>query len=245
MKCIKQFLSAGLLLSLNAVTVQAALLVRAGGSMVYDTGLDITWVADANLFKTQVENDANLINTVINNVGSVADSYSGSHTLTAGDFSFASYGLMNWWGAQAWAANLSYGGYSDWRLPTTPSTATYDYNQTSSELGHLFYSGLGGTAFNSITKNHNADYSLFSNVQSSVYWSGNESGSVNAPDPGYAWAFNTQNGYQNAFSLKDNQFLAWAVRSGDVATVPEPASVWLLSSGLLGIASMRRRGNIV
>ena len=80
MKCTKELLSVGLLLSLNTVTTQAALLSRAGGSMVYDTGLDITWVADANLFKTQAGNDANLVNTIINNVGSVADSYSGTHT---------------------------------------------------------------------------------------------------------------------------------------------------------------------
>ncbi len=28
-------------------------------------------------------------------------------------------GLMNWTAANAWAAGLVYGGYSDWRLPTT------------------------------------------------------------------------------------------------------------------------------
>jgi hypothetical protein len=28
-------------------------------------------------------------------------------------------GLMNWTAATTWAANLSYGGYDDWQLPTT------------------------------------------------------------------------------------------------------------------------------
>ena len=244
MKYFLQCLSVGLLLSLNTVAAQATLLSRSGGSMIYDTDLDITWVTDANLFKTQIANDASLVDAIINNVGSVADSYSGSHNLTASDFAFASYGLATWWGAQAWAANLSYGGYSDWRLPTTPGTATSDFNQSGSELGHLFYTELGGTALNSIITNHNDNNKLFSNIQAGVYWSGNESESVNTPDPGYAWNFNTSNGYQNAFSLKDNHFIPWAVRSGDVAAVPVPASIWLFISGLLGFFGMKRFGNI-
>ena len=147
-------------------------------------------------------------------------------------------GLMTWTQAVAWADNLVLGGYSDWRLPTTiPATA--GYNQTGSELGELFYNELGGVAGSSITTTHNANYNLFTNVQSYVYWSGSEY----APVPSYAWYFSTGYGSQGN-DFKYNQLYAWAVRPGDVAAVPVPAAFWLFGSGLMGLLGLRRRGNI-
>ncbi|MFZ4698769.1 MAG: hypothetical protein ACOYMG_01845, partial [Candidatus Methylumidiphilus sp.] len=58
---------------------------------------------------------------------------------------------------------------------------------------------------------------LFINMQNSVYWSGTEY----APFPFIAWYFGTNLGYQY-FDYKDISLYAWAVRSGDVAAVPEP-----------------------
>lgn len=43
---------AGLALLAAGTSAQAALLSRAGGQAVYDTDLDLTWVADANLAQT-------------------------------------------------------------------------------------------------------------------------------------------------------------------------------------------------
>lgn len=63
-----------------------ATLIDRGGGMIYDTDLNITWLADANYAKTS---------------GYDAD------------------GLMTWAAANAWAQNLTYGGYTDWRLPKT------------------------------------------------------------------------------------------------------------------------------
>ena len=117
------------------------------------------------------------------------------------------------------------------------------YNCTGSELGNMFYGdinhGLGGVANTSITTTHNANYDLFTNIQSSVYWSGTEY----APDPNDAWLFSTSNGYQLNAS-KDGNFYAWAVRSGDVAAVPEPGVMGLLGIGALAWAGTkaRRRG---
>jgi len=147
-------------------------------------------------------------------------------------------GLMTWANAVAWADLLTLGGYTDWSLPTTVP-AVSGINQTGSQMGNLFYTQLDGLAYNSIATTHNANYNLFTNVKSAVYWSGSEY----APVPSYAWLFDTYGGYQ--FSRdKDDQFYAWAVRPGDVAAVPVPGAFWLFGSALVALTGLKRRGSI-
>ena len=77
-------------------------------------------------------------------------------------------GKMTWANAVAWADQLTLGGFTDWSLPTTVP-ADYGYNQTGSQMGNLFYTQLGGVASTSIGTTHNANYNLFTNVQSYAY----------------------------------------------------------------------------
>ena len=146
-------------------------------------------------------------------------------------------GAMNWSTAMAWADGLSIGGVDDWRLPGGPMVA-YGYNQTTSEMGNMFYNVLGGTAGRSITTTHSnaTNYDLFQNIQSGVYWSGVEflSGQV-------AWSFDFSDGFQARYPEGTNLF-AWAVRSGDVGgnPVPAPGTLALLGAGLLGWAGVKR-----
>jgi hypothetical protein len=240
-------LALALLVSTAATgTAQASLVARTGG-MVYDTVNDITWAADANLFKTQAASNANLVSEIIaGNGGVVYDtanyyntpSYSGSNTLTGADFNTGT-GTMTWFGAQAWANNLTLGGFTDWSLPTT-IPATYGYNQTGSQMGDLFYNELGGVAGKSIATTHNANTNLFTNVQNFVYWSGSEY----EPYPINAWDFDTAYGGYQDYNDKDLQFYAWAVRPGDVAAVPVPGAFWLFGSAMVGLMGLKRRGNI-
>ena len=220
-------------------TAQASLVARAGG-MVYDDVNNITWASDANLFQTQAASNPNLVSEIIAaNGGVVHDTPNGydngTYTLTTADFN-SSAGTMTWWGAQAWANNLSLGGYTDWSLPTTAFQIA-GYNQTNSQLGDLFYNQLSGVAGTSITTAHNDNYNLFSNVQSYIYWSSTEYASV----PLSAWHFVTYDGGQFG-NGKFLQLYAWAVRPGDVsvAAVPLPGAVWLFLSGL-GLVSFKRK----
>ena len=89
-------------------------------------------------------------------------------------------------------------------------------------MGHLFYNELEGAAGLSITTIHNSNFALFTNVQSSFYWSGAEY----APDPGSAWGFVFHSGFHGA-SGKGSNFFAWAVHDGDVgaSSVQEPG-IW-------------------
>jgi hypothetical protein len=204
-------------LALITTTINAAVLPLEGrletalGSGVflayYDPNLDITWLADANA-----------------GAGSAFDD-----ELSTTD------GVMTWANANAWAASLTLGGMSDWRLPTTlnldstcdsPVNST-GFNCTGSEMGYLYYEeGITGAA-----------PGPFSNLQSSLYWSGTEF----VLDPTKAWFFNFFSGIQIS-TPKFAGLFAWAVHSGDVpAVVPVPAAVWLFGSGLLGLVGMARR----
>jgi hypothetical protein len=150
----------------------------------------------------------------------------------------ANNGRMTWWEANEWAASLSVLGITGWRLPGGPMVA--GYNRTSSEMGNLFYTVLGGVAGSQIAEVHNeANYNLFKNIQSEdiPYWSGVEF------DSGVAWDFYFSNGFQNFDVLKSGKLFAWAVHDGDVGAspVPLPGALVLMSPALLGLLGVNRR----
>ena len=153
-------------------------------------------------------------------------------------------GVMNWADANNWAAGLTVNGVDGWRLADTlqpdascdnqSGGASSGFDCTGSELGNLFYNVLGGSAYSSITTTHNANYGLFSNVQSDFYWTATE---LNTD---VAWVFGMNYGNQGT-DLKTYNKSVWAVQSGDVSAVPVPAAVWLFGSGLIGLVGFARR----
>jgi hypothetical protein len=241
MKTTNTLLIATALLSLNGTT-HAALYDR-GNGMIYDSALNVTWMQDANYAGTS--------------------GYSTKRDLN----NTHAPGAMNWMEAQTWVGDLTYGGYTDWRLPsghllTGTHEWSYDgstdagYRNTRSELGHLYYE-LGN--IEAYTNDHQYEpqpgYGFknflftdagtglgvsFLNVQNYVYMELEDFPSTNEQYPeGAMWTF-TGSGAHMAFYKRD-YFYAWAVRDGDVAAVPVPAAAWLFGSGLIGLAAARRR----
>lgn len=234
-------------LSLASIVVGALLtnpadaaLIDRGGGLIYDSALNVTWLADANYAKTS---------------GYDAD------------------GKMSWQNAAGWADSLSYYdsvrnvSYTDWRLPTfndlggvgcdygySGTDCGYNVSTVSSELAHLYYGDLANKGFvdsrglqqdgyglvDDPANPH--DESLFSNIQTYYYWIGTPYNGTGGNSQDHAWYLQTATGMQN-YTSKGSNFYAWAVRDGDVATVPAPESFGLFISGmgLIGLAVNRQR----
>jgi len=200
-----------------------AALYDRGNGLIYDDVLDITWMQDANYAHTSGYDVANAV------VG------------TYGSYYIAPGGRMGWEAANAWAAQLEYAGYDDWRLASAGNAPAFGYNATDGELGHMYYNNLGMTAGTSIS--HNMSFTdatpgggteSFLNVQSYAYWYGEEYANE------IAWGFHTSYGRVDANSKSDSNF-TWAVRDGDVSSVPVPAAAWLFGSALAGLLVARSK----
>jgi len=213
-------------------SAHAALYDR-GNGLIYDDVLDITWMQDANYAQTS---------------GYDLD------------------GSMNWADSKTWADQLSYGGFDDWRLasanlmnPTSPfpcfaSNGSCDrgYNNTTGELGHMFYNNLGNLGAVDTNGNSQSGYG----VTNSSFTDGNSGASVsivNLQNHGYwldeekpytrdAWVFYLSSGNQ-IYGHKLGGHYSWPVHDGDigVSAVPLPAGIYLFLSGLVGLGLMRGR----
>ena len=233
-------ISAGLLALSFATVSDAALVSRLGGLAYYDTDADLTWLADANAAQTS--------------------GYTGTGVLANG--------RMTWQAANDWAADLTVGGVSGWRLANTnPVNGTaFNYSfmdngstdfghnasrsgtayagSQGSELANLFYNVLGNVS--NYDSSGIFDYGCAGSCLTSTGPFSNVqsnfywSATEYAPNTNDAWFFNMYYGSQYR-NDKNSSLYGWAVQSGDVSAVPVPAAVWLFGSGLLGLVGVARR----
>ncbi len=152
-------------------------------------------------------------------------------------------GRMHWEEARNWTENLEYGGYQDWRLPSTRGKTDggenfYEVYSDGTELGHMYRHNLGW------------EFGVWHDGQHTPEFldaaSGTRKNLVNYGPYGYwyqeaydntaSWGFAPSIGISNLPNSMIGRYAAWAVRDGDVqvAPVPLPGAIWLLISAIVG-----------
>ena len=238
MKTASRFV-ATLVLVLLGSTSRAAL-VDVGNGLVNHPAANLTWVADANLFRTMAAADAALVTKVVASWGdgdipTLAGDGS-THTIVAADFDAAT-GRMNWYGARAWLSYLKfthYKGYSDWRLPEVGTASLQTggclvcvpdggFAVNSSEWWRLYFEELGGTAHVPIATSNNGGYALFQNIEGDAFWGNAQNGTTTA--------LFRDGGEQVSDQTNVVGFRAWIVRDGQSVADPPLAPYISFSPG--------------
>ena len=177
----------------------------------YDTDLNITWIANANLAAESAFDDDHI----------------------AGSPNSNSDGLMVLDNARAWAKQLNVKGVTGWRLSHSSfnTLAMTDPDEPLhpliDELDHLFKITLGNNYSNQLNPGL-TNTGLFTNIQTDyAYW--NEA----LPEINYySWTYFFK-GIGAGAAFGNETYYAWAVRDGDIAVVPEPSKPEIILIGTI------------
>lgn len=219
---------------------EAALYDR-GQGLIYDDVLNITWLQDANYAKTSGYDSDGLMNWQDANTWAASLSYGGFD-----DWRLPTLSPSN---GTAFDYNFSYDGSTDQgnNITSPTSELAYMYHVNLNNIDNCSTTGICpqpgwtfGTTLTAFqdTANGNAIKNFSNLTGHDAYWYGNEY----APDTSSAWSFWIVYGEQNGEgSAKAAEFNAWAVRDGDVSSVPVPGAVWLFGSAIAGLVGFGRR----
>ncbi len=258
----------GLALAFCAADASANL-VTIGNGLVLDTSDGVYWT-DGLYFTNAMENNPGgtpalgLLNGTTNLIGTTVNDPSGNaHTLTTSDFSYYSvlmpHGLLaDWYGATAYAQNLSYTVGSTqvtgWSLPTVADLqslwnqlGTYGINPNDTALLTQYPNAAVASPQTGATDPFN--YTL-PKIWTTDGATDTPSGSVNGPNGFYVDFTKSNQGqavYEGNLPLT-NQSNVWAVYNGPLnlqalaaAPVPVPGAAWLFGSALAGAGLLRSR----
>jgi len=207
-----------------------------GNGLIYDDVLDITWLQDANY----AHSSGYSLNNATENIYSISP------------LKISADGQMAWEAAKNWAYNLTYMGFTEFRLPSTNFIDSNDvytntcwandgscgrgFNITNSELGHMYYVNLENPS--EVDENGNDQFpgngidNLNTNFLDST--SNQIKDFINISYAGQIWFAEGYQSYQsNAYRFitrngmqRDGakyQFgYAWAVHDGDIGLAPVP-----------------------
>jgi hypothetical protein len=186
----------------------SGLVGRDGGQTVFDSRLNVTWMADANLAAKQTFGV-----TGINKTGSM-------------DYATA----ILWVSAMnALDHGAGYLGHNNWQLPTTPATdascertgrhgESFGFNCSGSALGSLYYVSFGLREPDSVVPAMTNTTGPFRNFQPYLYWSKSPAAD---PKQGFvSFSFNT--GFQGANVWRNHLYVLPMIK-GKLAASPTAA----------------------
>lgn len=224
---------------LGSGATEAALHDR-GSGLLYDDVLDVTWLQDANYSKTSGYDADGLMSW--NAARSWADTLLYHDTVRNVDYADWRLAQNEPLNGAVFIEEPSFDGSTD---------VGFNINSPKSELAYMYFVNLGLKAFFSPSGTYQPDFGIFSdgtldgqtdvglvrNLQPLAYWSGTSYRNGNL----YAWYFYTEDGFQCS-GYQGDELYAWAVRSGDVAAVPELEiyATLLVGLGLMGTVSRRK-----
>ena len=176
--------------------------VSTDGQTVYDPVEDVTWLANADLAKTQTFG-AQCVNgdgtSCINPDGSM------SHTT-----------------AESWIRAMNAAGYlgqATWQLPpinpvdASCTLQSSGFGCTGSPMGHLFYVQLGLSQGTPAVPTPKVKVGPFNNVQPYLYWSCSAAAGSQVlcqsagPAPGFGWSFSFGNGFEGTDLVQNNLYV--------------------------------------
>lgn len=202
----------------------------------YDTDLDITWLANANM-------NGSMSWAAANSWAANLSFHDAVNNITYDNWRLPTVNPIN---GTSFNYNWTFNGSTDFGYNVSEQGTAFA-GSASSEMAHLFYNTLDNKGFCSVSTDCSpsaqpgwglTNTGPFANLHDYSYWSGSEY----ASDTGKALYFSFHRGTQYA-DPKNYIYLALAVSPGDVAAVPEPETyaMMLAGLGLVGAMAQRRK----